>query len=138
MCGRLGCACLQAAAVRVLSEHAARLLMVAADAAAAPTSKRSCAVQIMTWELLTQTKFYGSSADMVTVIDALLGKTPLPAEQPLTPEVRKGLGNPTFRETVVAMLSRDPAARPRVPDLVQRWTGMMQHATVMAEGSVGA
>jgi hypothetical protein len=95
-------------------------------------------VQIMTWELLTQTKFYGPSADMVTVIDALLGKTPLPSEQPLTPEVRKGLGNPTFRDTVVAMLARDPAARPQVPDLVQRWTSMMQHTTVTVEDSARA
>jgi hypothetical protein len=84
----------------------------------------------MTWELLTQSKFYGPDADMATVVDALLGKTQLASEQPLTPEVRKGLGNPTFRETVVAMLARDPAARPKVADLVQRWTGMVQQTTM--------
>jgi hypothetical protein len=33
-------------------------------------------VQFMTWELLTQTKFYGPLADMVTIIDFLLA-TPL-------------------------------------------------------------
>jgi hypothetical protein len=35
----------------------------------------------------------------------------LASEQTLTPEVRKGLCNPTFRETIVAILARDPAQR---------------------------
>jgi hypothetical protein len=81
--------------------------------------------------------FHGPNADMVTVIDALLAKASIPSEQPLTPQVRRGLGSPTFRETVVAMLSRDPTARPQVPDLVQRWTGMMQHTTIWVEDNEG-
>jgi hypothetical protein len=82
---------------------------------------RSCPVQITTREPPTQTRLYGPDANMELVLNALLGTThlELASEQQLTPEVCKGLGDPTFRETVVAMLSRDPAARPRMPDLVQ-------------------
>ena len=93
---------------------------------------RQLPVQVMTWELLTNTKFFGTSAEMTTVVDRLLGKQPLASELPLTDAVRKGLGNPTFRETVVAMLSRDAAQRPTMPELVQKWTGMVQQTGASA------
>ena len=86
-------------------------------------------VQVMTWELLTQTKFYGAGADMAAVIDALTGKTPLPSERELSPDVHRGLANPTFRTTVVNMLSRDPARRPSMAELVHSWTSLMMQQT---------
>ena len=85
--------------------------------------------QVMVWDLLTRTKFYGERADMATVIDTLLGKTALASERELTPEVHRGLGNNVFRTTVVAMLSRDPAARPSMASLVQSWQGLFMQRT---------
>jgi serine/threonine protein kinase len=87
-------------------------------------------VQIMSWELLTKTKFYPADADMTTVVDTLKGNLPLASEQPLSAEVRHGLGNKTYRETVVAMLNRDPQLRPTVSELVHDWTSVFQQATI--------
>jgi hypothetical protein len=64
-------------------------------------------VQTVSWELLTKTKFFPADDDMTTVVDTLTEKLPLASEQPLSAEVRRGLGNKTYRETVVAMLNRD-------------------------------
>jgi hypothetical protein len=83
-------------------------------------------VQIMSWELLTKIKFYPADADMTTVVDTLTGKLPLASEQPLSAEVRRGLSNKTYRETVVAMLHRDPQLRPTVSELVHDWTSVFQ------------
>lgn len=89
----------------------------------------------MSWELLTRTKFYGENAEMAAVTDPLLGARPLPTEQPLTAEVKRGLGNRVYRDSVVAALSRDPAARPSVGQLVRDWTGVFQAGTFSAEGA---
>jgi hypothetical protein len=91
-------------------------------------------VQIMSWELLTKTKFYPADADMTTVVDILTGKLPLASEQPLSAKVRRGLGNQTYRETVVEMLNRDPQLRPTVSELVHDWTSVFQKSTIMPEG----
>jgi serine/threonine protein kinase len=90
-------------------------------------------VQVMSWELLTKTKFYPADADMTTVVDTLKGKLPLASEQPLSAEVRRDLGNKTYRETVVAMLNRDPQLRPTVSELVHDWTSVFQQATITSE-----
>ena len=86
-------------------------------------------MQVMTWELLTKTRFYGNNANMATVVDTLLGKTALASERELTLEVYRGLVNPVFRATVVAMLQRDPAQRPTMADLVRSWQGLLMHHT---------
>ena len=83
-------------------------------------------LQIMTWELLTETKFFGEGADMGTVVDALTGQTQLPTERPLSREVRKSLGNQVYRESVLAMLSRDPSQRPSMARVVRLWTSVFQ------------
>lgn len=83
----------------------------------------------MTWEMLTGTKFYGNEPDMGDVVDALVGEKPFASEQELSAEVRKGLGNATYRESVIAMLSRDPAQRPTMSELVHRWTNVFQQTT---------
>ena len=90
-------------------------------------------VQVMSWELLTRTKFYGQHADMAAVVDALLGNKQLPTEQPLTAEVKKGLGNKVYRDSIVGALARDPAQRPSVAQLVEQWTSVFQHATFVSE-----
>ena len=90
-------------------------------------------LQVMTWELLTGSKFFGATAEMASVVDRLRGKQPLASELPLTDAVRKGLGNATFRETVVAMLCRDAARRPTMPELVHRWTSLMHQSVGAAE-----
>ena len=92
-----------------------------------PRSARKplCTLQVMTWELLTKTKFYGEDADMAAVVDTLTGKTALASERDLTLEVYRGLANQTFRTTVVAMLQRDPAQRPTMADLVHSWQSIL-------------
>jgi hypothetical protein len=90
-------------------------------------------VQIMSWELLTKTKFYPPDADLTTVVDTLKGKLPLATEQPLSAEVRRGLGNKTYRETVVAMLNRDPQLRPTVSEFVHDWMSVYQQSTITPE-----
>ena len=84
-------------------------------------------LQIMAWELLTHTKFYGADADMNSVVDALLGSTALPTELHLPPAVQEGLGNRTFKDTTLAMLHRDPSQRPSMDQLVKRWSAMAKH-----------
>jgi serine/threonine protein kinase len=91
-------------------------------------------MQIMSWELLTKTKFYPADADMTTVVDTLKGKLPLASEQPLSAEVRRGLGNKTYCETVLTMLNRDPQLRPTVSELVHDWTSWFQQPTITSEG----
>jgi hypothetical protein len=91
-------------------------------------------VQIMSWELLTKTKFYPADADMTSVVDSLEGKLPLASEQPLSAEVRRGLGNKTYCETVLSMLNRDPRLRPTVSKLVHDWTSWFQQPTITSEG----
>ena len=86
-------------------------------------------LQVMTWELLTKTKFYGEEADMATVVDTLTGKTALASERELTQEVYRGLANNVFRTTVVAMLQRDPAQRPTMASLVHSWQGILMQQT---------
>ena len=88
-------------------------------------------LQVMTWELLTKTKFYGEDADMAAVVDTLTGKTALASERDLTPSVYRGLANQTFRTTVVAMLQRDPAQRPKMADLVHSWQSILMQQTTM-------
>ena len=91
----------------------------------------------MAWELLTNTKFYGEDADMNAVVDMLTGKTVLASERDLTPEVHRGLANSTFRTTVVAMLQRDPAQRPKMADLVHSWQSVwMQQTTTPTNRAV--
>jgi serine/threonine protein kinase len=87
-------------------------------------------VQIMSWELLTKTKFYPPDADVTVVLDTLKGQLPLASEQPLSAEVHRGLGNKTYRETVVAMLNRDPQQRPTVSQLVHDWMSVFQQSTI--------
>jgi hypothetical protein len=84
----------------------------------------------MVWELLTRTKFYGENADMATVVDALTGVTQLVTEQTLSAQARQGLGNKTYRDSVIAMLDRDPSRRPTVSQLVHDWTSIFQQATM--------
>jgi hypothetical protein len=84
----------------------------------------------MTWELLTKNKFFGADAVMNTLIDAHTGATPLASEQDLAPEVHKGLGNRVYRDTVLQMLSRDPAMRPDMSELVRKWTSVFQENTM--------
>jgi hypothetical protein len=79
----------------------------------------------MTWELLTASKFYSEASEASSIVHILVGNAPLASEQPLLEHVHQGLGNATFRETVVAMLSRDPGKRPRVPELLQHWNDML-------------
>lgn len=83
----------------------------------------------MTWELLTGTKFYGDNADMTAVVDRLLGNKPLASELELAPAVRKSFGNQAYRDSVLAMLGRDPSLRPSMPDLVRTWTNVFQQTS---------
>ena len=80
----------------------------------------------MTWELLTKVKIFGEEPDMSAAVDILTGVKPLPTEQPLSEEVRRGLGNSAYRDSVIAMLSREPTQRPTIDDVVQRWTSVFQ------------
>ena len=89
---------------------------------------RSRRSQVMSWELLTRTKFYGQHADMAAVVDTLLGARQLCTEQPLTAEVQSGLKNTVYRDSIMAALSRDPRSRPTVAQLVHQWTSLFENA----------
>jgi hypothetical protein len=89
-----------------------------------------CHVKVMVWELLTCTKFYGENANTATVMDALTGVTQLATEQALTLQAWQGLGKKTYRDSVIAMLDRDPSKRPPVSQLVRNWTTVFKQATV--------
>ena len=84
--------------------------------------------QVMVWQLLTGQPLYGALATRVGIADALVGRAPLPTEQRLSREVRDGLANKVFESTVLAMLSRDPAARPTAASLVQQWMSLLKSA----------
>lgn len=83
-------------------------------------------VQIMTFELLSKTKFYGEGATMDSVVAALTGQAPFLTESPLTPELRASLGSRAFRNSVLSMLSRDPRERPSAGEVVRDWTAVFQ------------
>lgn len=86
-------------------------------------------LQVMAWELLTGTQFFGDDADMGHVVSALSGEAPLTSEQELAPEMRKKLGNQAYRESLLAMLNRDPSLRPTMADVVTSWTGVFQQTS---------
>jgi hypothetical protein len=84
----------------------------------------------MVWELLTRTKFFGENADMATVMDALTGDAKLVTEQTLSSQARQGLGNKIYRDSVIAMLDRDPSRRPPMSQIVHNWTSVFKQATL--------
>ena len=88
----------------------------------------SAHVQVMSWELLTRTKFYGQHADMAAVVDTLLGARQLPSEQQLTAEVASGpeeQGVPGEHPGGAVARSEKPAhrraARAAVDQLVRKY-----------------
>ena len=62
------------------------------------------------------------------------GTTPLASEQELSTEVRTGLGNRVYRQSVLNMLQRDPAKRPPMSEVVRQWTSVFQQTTMGAGG----
>ena len=150
-CSCSGCSVVFSAMLVKECVHVARLAMLLASmalhVASWPVSAQflrpfstvwqtSANMQIMAWELLTQSKFYGPDADMQTLIDTLTGTQPLPSELPLSPRVRRGLGNRAYRDSIMCMLSRDPAARPPVAEVARRWAAVFQQTTLTTEAEV--
>lgn len=85
---------------------------------------------MIAWELFTKRKFYGPAPDFKWVVKVLMGEERLPSEAvPLAPEVRERLGNSRFRNVFLSMLSRDPAQRPSVAQLLASWNGFFSQTT---------
>ena len=86
----------------------------------------SLRVQVMAWELLTGVNLFGNKPSMRDAVDVLSGLRPLPTEMPLTAQARTGLSATPFRQSVLAMLSRAPARRPGISEVVKCWMSVFQ------------
>jgi hypothetical protein len=77
-------------------------------------------VQVICWELLTKSKFYGARASTEDVVAALEGHTQVASERDSMNSCTH-LGTGTFRQSILSMLSRDKSKRPKVKELLAIW-----------------
>jgi hypothetical protein len=81
---------------------------------------RCSCLQVICWELLTREKFYGNMASVSEVTGTLQRSSQLPSKATLA-RVGHKLGDGTFRESILSMLSLNASERPSVSTLLATW-----------------